>query len=161
MSLKSFTTSAENVPEEERATAGKPITVKIDNRKVTFLPWDTNQFVLITAIIESGMRDTQLVAQLINVFFGMIEDENDKRFLKSQLWDPKSGFTIATIAEILTYLLEEWSANPTGPSSGSSSSRASTGKTSKGRRSGRAHHHRGASPSPSGAASSSAGSPGA
>jgi hypothetical protein len=111
MSLKSFTTAARSA--EEHALEGLPIKVEIDGRKITFLPPSDGQFAI--ALAGSGdLVDTATMASTqINFFFSLIEDQKDSAYLRRRLFDRADDFGVEMIADIITYVMEEWSARPT------------------------------------------------
>lgn len=153
--IKSFVSSAttpQGGAENER-------TVEIDGVEVTFMLPDLNQVVLATSMIEGATSNVEAGAALINIFFGLIkpeelvrepdedDDEDDgeieyvdfgARELERKMMNPRDGFGIETIAEVMGWLLEEWSARPTTPSSRSAASPSPGGKASKARQRGAA-----------------------
>ena len=163
---KSFVSSA-IVGEVEES---QEITYPVDGRDVTFLMPDINQIVLSTALIESAQSDIHAGATLINIFFGLVKDDetyvdlqgdevdedsdlpehyrfNDytRRWLQSKMMNHRDPFGVEVIAEIMRSLIEEWSANPTQGSSSSSPSPRRPGTASKATPRGRAST-RGGSP---------------
>lgn len=139
------------------------ITYPVDGRDVTFLMPDLNQIVLSTALIESATSDIKAGATLINIFFGLVKDDeievdlngeeidddsdlpehyrfNDytRRWLQAKMMNHRDPFGVEVIAEIMRSLIEEWSANPTQGSSSSSPSRRRAGTASKATPRGRA-----------------------
>jgi hypothetical protein len=169
--MKTFTSSAiarttSDGPEE--------LTTEIDDIPVTFSMPDINQIVLMTALLESATSNIQAGAQLINIFFGLIkadeiavgldgeplddDDETDpeeriaftdytSRKLQAKMMKPEhiDPFGIEVIADVMRWLMEEWSARPTTPSSRSSVSPKRPGSTSRATQRGTAST-RGASP---------------
>lgn len=133
-------------------------TAEIDDIEVTFVLPDINQVILSTMMIEQATSNIEAGAALINVFFGLIKpeevarnldgeevDEDDDgpqftdftaRKLQAKMMDPHDKFGIETIAEVMMWLLEEWSSRPTTPSSPSAASPSKPGKTSKGKQRG-------------------------
>ena len=132
--VKAFVTSAVNPDATQRA--GEPITVSVDGREVTFNAPDSNQVVLLAAAIEGTAKDTALAATLINAFFAMIATNRDVAYFKGRLFDSDDSFALNNVSDILSYLLEEWSARPTESSPASSGLPSNGGKTSKGKRHG-------------------------
>lgn len=124
-------------------------TIEIDGVEVTMMMPDLNQVVIATAMIEGATSNVESGAALVNIFFGLIkkeeisdeDDEDGERYyvdygareLEQKMFDPHDGFGIETIAEVMGWLLEEWSARPTTPSSRSSASPSQAGKGSKAR----------------------------
>lgn len=141
----------------------REVTYPVDGRDVTFLMPDINQIVLSTALIESATSDINAGATLINIFFGLvkedetpigldgeeIDDDSDlpehyrfndytRRWLQAKMMNHRDPFGIEVVAEIMRALIEEWSANPTQGSSSSSRSQRRAGTASKGTPRGRA-----------------------
>lgn len=156
---KSFVSSA-IVGDVEEA---QEVTYPVDGRDVTFLKPDLNQVVLATALIETATSDVNAAATLVNIFFGLVKDDetyvgldgeeidedsdlpehyrfNDytRRWLQSKMMNHRDPFGVEVIAEIMRALIEEWSANPTQGSSSSSPSRKPAGTASKATPRGRA-----------------------
>ena len=153
--MREFVTSAQNA--DDAVLGGETIHLKIDGREISFNAPDANQLVLMTAAIESSANTGVLAAAMTNAFFGLIENPQDSAHLRARLFDARDPFGLDTMAEVLSSLMEEWSGKATQSSSDSSSPPQAHGSTSRARHSGAAFH-RGASPSHSGAPSSSAGS---
>ena len=132
MSLKSFTTAARSA--EENAFEAVPITVEIDEREITFLPPTDGQFAV--ALAGSGdLVDTATMASTqINFFFSLIEKKDDSNYLRRRLFDRSDDFGVEMIADIITYLMEEWSARPTKQPSDFLPSQSSAGTRSTAKR---------------------------
>jgi hypothetical protein len=128
MSHRSFTTSAKSV-EDNESPMGTPVTYEIDERDVTFLPPTTGQWAVTLAGLSDTASATEQMGAQINFFFSMLDDD-DMRYFKQRLMDREDPFDVADIAEIITALMEEWSARPTIPPSGSSRSPSTGGKRS-------------------------------
>jgi hypothetical protein len=111
MSLKSFTTAARS--SEERALDGLPVEVDIDGRNISFLPPSDGQFAIALAGTSDLNTTTEQAATQINFFFSLIEREEDGKHLRRRLFARDDDFGIEMIADIITYLMEEWSARPT------------------------------------------------
>lgn len=136
MTLKTFSTAAKSV-EDNDAPIGVPIEVtmeaeprvKLEEKTVTFIPPTTGQW----AVTLAGQGDTtegsEKIASQINFFFSML-DEKDEVYFKQRLFNREDPFDIDNVAEIIDYLMEEWSARPTKLSSVSSDSPPSAGKRS-------------------------------
>lgn len=155
--MREFTTSAQQAEEHERV--GEPITIKVDGREIVFNPPNTDHLVLMIAAIEASAQGVQLAASMMNSFFALIAEDRDRSHLKGRLFDPTDSFSMITVADILSGLIEEWSqSRPTQSSPGSSFSPPPGGSTSRGMHSGPARRHRGPSHSPGGSPSSTVGS---
>jgi hypothetical protein len=146
--IKTFVSSAIVTSQDEDAANER--TTVIDDISVTFTLPDINQVILANSMIEGAASNIEAGAALINIFFGLIkpdeiesdpddpEDDGEPVFvdftarkLQTKMMNPKDPFGIEVIADVMTWLLEEWSARPTTPSSPSSNSPRRRGSTSK------------------------------
>lgn len=151
--LKVFSVSASA---SESVPAGDDQTVMIEDRKITFLAPTTSHIVLMSSILEGAKDEARRASIIINWFFSMLDDPLDRGYFETRLFDHKDPFDLVNITEVIDYLMEQWSARPTQPSSTSSGSPKPGGKKSTGKRHGPGHH-RGRSTSGSGAPSSTGG----
>lgn len=111
MSLKSFTTAARAA--EENALDGLPVEVEIDGRNVVFLPPSDGQFAIALAGSSDLATTASQAATQINFFFSLLAKEEDSTYLRRRLFNRDDPFGIDMVADIITYLMEEWSARPT------------------------------------------------
>lgn len=124
--MREFTTAAAATKDGE--TFGTNIKVVIDGREVEFLPATESQIAL---MISSGMTaTTDQISATINFFFNIIADGRDADWLKGRLFRRDDPFGPENITDILQYLVEEWTGNPTQPLSGSTASPDSIGEPS-------------------------------
>lgn len=142
--MREFTTALTSGTSEEPAVA-KAVTVVIDGREVTFLGPNTEELTLLmTAVSDTGTLDSA-VSTSLNIIFDLIEKPEDARWFKGRLLDRRDPLNIATVTDIVVYLIEEWFARPTESQSDSSDSPPSTGQRSTGkRRHGASSHSRSA-----------------
>jgi hypothetical protein len=149
--IKTFVSSAQAVSDDSRV-----LKTIIDDIEVSFVTPDLDQMVLITTLIENATSTIHAGAALVNIFFGLIkpddtpigldgeevepDDVDDDsvvffdytaRRLQAKMMDRHDPFGLIVIADVMRWLLEEWSARPTTPSSRSSSTPARRGSTSK------------------------------
>lgn len=120
--MKSFDTSA------RQGAAGvvndQPIEFELDGEVLTAYPPTAGQLALfLTANTAGGVESIQAMFELL----AQVIDDDAVAVLKDRLGD---GMEITVVTDIISYLVEEWSAHPTQPSSGASASRKSTGKGS-------------------------------
>lgn len=137
--MKEFTTAVANRPSKDTGedAVTHPVTVKIDDREVTFRGATSSElFMLMAAISDTGTL-SESIATSINVLYQLME-EDDRRWLKRRLFDPTDPMGPDDIAEYIGYLIEEWSARPTESPGDSSSSPSRTGQNSTARRSSKA-----------------------
>jgi hypothetical protein len=152
--MKTFSSSALASASGVGEDQGVESKTMIDDIEVTFLQPGVDQIVLMTALLENSTSSIHAGANLINIFFSLIKDDEvavnisgeevddedydgpvytdyTSRRLQSKMMDRHDDFGIVVISDVMRWLLEEWSARPTTPSSPSSGSRAGRGSTSK------------------------------
>lgn len=125
MSLKSFTTSATKKEDGE----GWPF--EVDGRQMVAYKPDEGQFAMLMANVGRGSSDSDRVAGLINFVINIIDDKGAD-YLVGRLYNRKDVFGIEQIEEIMEWLVEEWTGNPTQGQSASTPSPSSTGRSSTG-----------------------------
>lgn len=128
--MKQFTTAVVDKAERpaSKSAFGRTIEVEIDERTVKFGNVTSSQMLAMIAMEGQGERSR--LATVINFFFSVIIDENDKAWVRSRLFDPDDDFGEEMISDITIYLLEEWGQRPTKPSSDSSTTPERTGQSS-------------------------------
>lgn len=126
--MREFTTSVKNANDEESLIGG-PVTFKIDDREVVFLPATSAQMAMLIMNFELG-TGSSMTAASINCFFDWMESDDDRRHFSRRLFSRKDEFDEEKVYEILFALVEEWSGNPTEPSPTSSSSPPTGGEPS-------------------------------
>jgi len=112
MAIKEFTTSAVASVDEDEGAVGSEVTVKVDGREVTFYPPTSGQLAVTLAGSGDMATEMEQAAATINFFFSLLE-HRDATFFRKRLFDRDDGFDMDTIADLVSYLLEEWSARPT------------------------------------------------
>lgn len=90
---------------------------------------DEAQFAVLMATTGRGASDSDRVAGFVN-FFVNILDTDGADYLTGRLLDRNDPFGIANVEEIMDFLTEEWTGNPTQGSSGSTPSPQSDGQNS-------------------------------
>lgn len=126
MATKNFDTAA------RRGDTGvnNPVDIEfsIDGTDVVAHPPTTGQLALFIASTGGGGMTS---VQAMFDFLGAILDDEGFDLIEEKLND---GVELALITDVITYLIEEWSARPTQQSSESTASRRSTGKRSTAKR---------------------------
>lgn len=74
--------------------------------------------------------EQEYIAATVNFFFGLLH-EDSAAFLHEKLMDRKHPFGPEAMLEQIQWMTEEWSARPTGSSSGSTQSPPTTGSGSQ------------------------------
>lgn len=143
--MREFVTAAAaaaQTPEDD--TYGFETTLRIDGREVVFKPLTSSQISLVIAAMQGDLF--RKVSTVINFFFSMVKESEDKAWFEQRLWDTEDAFGAPMMEEIMKGLIEEWGARPTQSASPSSGSPQETGRTSTAKRHSKAST-RSASPS--------------
>lgn len=130
MALKEFVTAAQSTDGNE--VLGTPLRIKVDGRKVGFLPATQGQIAILLAGTSDSADTGDMVASSINFFFALLENRSDVSYFKKRLLDRADPFEADQISEIVAYLVEEWSARPTKAPSDYMQSQSSGGQRSTG-----------------------------
>ena len=128
--MKNFETAARRgVP-----AVSNPVDIpfQIDGTDFTAHPPTSGQLALF--ILAQGQGGYSVIGAMFT-FLESILDEDGVVAIREKLTD---GVELSLITDIISYLIEEWSARPTKPSSASSGSRKVTGNTSTAKRVSRA-----------------------
>lgn len=123
MTIKQFNVSTKTV--EERAK----VEFKVDKFPVTAKEPAPGQLAYLMASTGRGASGSDAVAGVINFMISVVDKEAASH-LQSRLLDPDDNFEVEDIENILEWLVEEWTGNPTGEPSGSTSSPSTTGRSS-------------------------------
>lgn len=130
MTIKAFNTAVQDRPELNGV--GTPF--EVDGFKMTAYKPDEGQFAMLMASVGRGSTDGDRIAGLINFLVNIIDtrgaDHLQKRLL-TPVW--KDPFGIEEVEQIMEWLAEEWTGNPTQEPSGSTASPSTTGSPSTGR----------------------------
>ena len=116
---------------KDRGVDDDTLTVMILEREVTLHSPGSGSLAYLAMSIAGAGNDLMQLGQVIN-FIMSIFDDDDARYVRGLLLDRESGFDAEDIMELATWIVEEWSARPTKPSTGSSASRQSTGARTTG-----------------------------
>jgi hypothetical protein len=133
--MREFSTAAwaaARTKDETEEAFGWPITVPIDGREVEFGAASVGQITMVIAAMEGDVF--RKIATIINFFFSLVKDEDDRGWFKQRLYDSQDDFGPGMMEEITKAIIEEWGARPTQPASGSSDSPQATGPRSTARR---------------------------
>src|SRR3954467_895480 len=127
--MKEFITEVVETVIDGETTEERTYPFKIDGRECAAYKPKDGQFALLVAMIgdNSGWR-TQ--AEGIINFFLNIVTPLDRVYFANRLLDRKDTFDVENVADILMYLIEEWSGNPTQESSDSTPSQPDGGLNS-------------------------------
>lgn len=127
--MKSFSTAAKAAAHQTDEPIGEPIKFEFDERVVTVLPPTGPQLALFLAaygdMTEMGTR----VVDTLN-FFSARFGREDAGYFRRRLNDPDDPFEFEDLADILAWLVEEWSGRPTISPSASVLSPTATGNDS-------------------------------
>lgn len=90
---------------------------------------DGAQFAVLMAMMGAGRKPQDRISAVINFVIAVLEPD-DADYIQSRLLDPFDGFGLEEINDIITWMTEEWSGNPTEGQSDSVSSQPRTGPNS-------------------------------
>lgn len=133
--MKDFVTAAKDHASEE---FGFDVPFRVDKggpkerEMVAHKPSDGQITVFIAMAGDDLAANSEVVAQSINFLYSLLEQE-DRRYLRKRLLDMEDEFGAEEIANILSYILEEWSGKASGSRTDSPRSRPSTGPRSTAR----------------------------
>jgi hypothetical protein len=131
--MKRFGNAAKAAAKRQRG-AGEmaPIKAGILDRDIEFQFPGSGAVAYLSMIAASADTDLEAGAGLLNFLISMV-DEDDQRYIQRVILNPRSGFDLDDVPEVIEYLIEQWGAErPTTPASDSSASQASTGTRSTG-----------------------------
>jgi len=126
--MRQFSTAGKQTSEETFEGA-EPLTFVLDDFEYTALPPTPAQFAVFMSTQAESRDVSDRVAGVIDFFDGLLTEEARRTFRK-RLLDRDDPFDFDMVQEIMEWLVEEWSARPTQPSSGSVASRTNTGRRS-------------------------------
>lgn len=130
--MKSFSTAGKHTSDDGFEGA-EPIQFELDGVTYTAYPPTGAQFALFMASQASHASQADGIAAIIDFFDGMLEPET-QRIYRERLVDRDDPFDFDTVQEILEFLIEEWSANPTKSPQDSPQSPPKTGPRSTAKR---------------------------
>lgn len=106
----------------------QPVDVLMLDRKVTVHSPGAGQLAYLGTLLLGDELET--AGGLINFFAELLDQPEDRYYLKRILLDHDSGFDVYDLEDMAAHLIEEWGGNPTNAASASSRSQRSTGKPS-------------------------------
>lgn len=96
------------------------VSFRLNGREIkTYVPNTGDFAVVMSQLTGHGVSELEQVGATVDFFFELLVEEKDRRYLWKRLKDRKDKFGMEQIEKIFEDLMEEWSARPTGPSSGS------------------------------------------
>lgn len=114
---------------EERDEEQPDLEFEIDGTLIkAFKPGD-GQFGMFMLMTSKRATTEESVAGVIDFFLSMLDDES-QNYVYRRLMDRRDSFGIEKVRDIMMWMVEEWSGNPTHGPSGSTSSQPSTGPSS-------------------------------
>jgi hypothetical protein len=134
--MKTFSTA---VKRHQDADDPKPIEFRLDKRDdegniiehhdvKAYLP-DDSQFAYLLANVGRGSSSTDRIAGFVN-FFVNILDRPSANYIEARLLDRDDPFGIDEVEDIVEWLTEQWTGNPTQEPSGSAPSPQNDGPKS-------------------------------
>lgn len=125
--MHEFVTAARAV---ESGDEHPDITFKVDDQEVTAKFPSPGQYALLMAAMAGDFKtDAERAATIINFFMAVLDDDS-RGYFTQRLMSRTDDFEIDNVIEILEWLTEEWSGNPTKSPSGSTPSSATAGEPS-------------------------------
>jgi hypothetical protein len=128
MTIKSFTTAVDSVPESAFEDA-EPLEFDLDGETFTAYPPTGGQLALVMASVGKHSQAVERVVAIIDFFDSLLDDEGQAR-IRERLMDRDDSFDLENVEAILDYLVKEWSARPTKRPSDYQQSRSRTTKSS-------------------------------
>lgn len=125
--MKEFQTAVNDAYQDPDSPGGWEL--KVDDREMRFYKPTDAQFAMYMAATGKFASDSQRMAAMIDLFVNVFEEE-DRAYIIDRMMDRSAPMPLATVTEMLEYMIEEWTGRPTRPSSASTRSRASGGRKS-------------------------------
>lgn len=128
--IKEFVSAVEDAVQDADGFAGEKFTeFSVDGRTLRAYQPTEGQLTFMLAAMGRGQTTDQRFGAIINIMMEALRND-DKDYLESRLLarDPKQRLAVKTIENIFEYLMEEWFARPTQPSSDSAPSPQSDGQ---------------------------------
>lgn len=128
--MKEFISAVKDVltEDEGQKVEDQYIEFKLDDRVLRAYTPTEGQLTFMLAAMGRGQSADSRFASIINIMMETLRDE-DKDWFEGRLLtrNPKERLSISTVESIFEYLVEEWFARPTQPSSDSAESSQSDG----------------------------------
>lgn len=124
--MKEFVTA---VQAEDDADIFPDVEFKVDGEALTAYGPTSGQYALMIAAMGDMVSTPQYIATSINFLFSLLDTE-DRQYIQQKLFDREDPFGAREIADILVFLVEEWSGRPTKSPSDSATSRSNGGRKS-------------------------------
>lgn len=110
----------------------KPIEFELDGVPLVAYPPTPEAFLLYLNAMAENRDMTESAAGLIDFVHGLLDDDG-MAHIEARLMDRKDPFGLEDLNKMLASFMEEWTARPTTPPSGSGSSRSTAGRSSTAR----------------------------
>jgi hypothetical protein len=132
--MREFVTAVQTM-ENDQGTEEEPNEFSLDGVLCQFYQPQDGQVAVLMASTGKHSSEQEQVAAFINFFVGVLDDDTHT-YIVSKLLNRKDPFGLAEVQEILEYMMEVWSGNPTQSFSASTPSpkpvgRRSTPRTTK------------------------------
>lgn len=124
--MKEFTTAAEQSDQD----AEQPLEFAIDGQVLRAYKPTEGQLAITMSALGRHTDEMTKTAGVID-FFVQILDEESYNYVVNRLLSREDPLGLQEIEDVLEWLVEEWTARPTQPPSGSTRSRSSGGPKSK------------------------------
>ena len=127
MAIKEFEFGARESESEDEIEA--PITFKVDGEEWKAYQPTSGQVAIWFSVSTDRASSQERIAGIIDFFLGVLDDVG-RHSASRKLMDREDDFEIEQLMEIMSWLMEQWSARPTESSSASTPSRRTGGRKS-------------------------------
>lgn len=125
---KDFALAAQSAADIKRSEEVVEFTLGGEGPYYSHIP-DETQLAIYMAAFTDGNADIDIMAETMSFLKEVFEEDTFKE-LKARLMDRRDPVKLETLLEILEWIIEEYTARPTKPSSDSTPSQRSTGARS-------------------------------
>jgi hypothetical protein len=125
--MREFVTAVKELEKGEEPDKG--YSFKVDGKELKFFKPTESQFAIYVAQTGRHSSIPDKIAGVIDFFINVM-DRPSHEHLVARLMDREDPFGLDQVEEIIQWMIEEWSGNPTEQSSDSTPSRQSTGDSS-------------------------------
>jgi hypothetical protein len=127
--MKQFTTAAKEAERAKDADAGDLYPFELDGRTIVAYKPTEEQIALLMSDVGRFSSNSSKVGGSIDFFHSIFADA-DAAYIRQRLLNKDDAFGLPEVQDILEWLIEEWTGNPTQSQSASTPSRPSGGRKS-------------------------------
>lgn len=126
--MKEFITAAADT-EAEQTGVERVYEFEVDKHKCVAYRPQSGQLALLMAMIGSTNGWQTQTAGIINFFLGILDNQS-RVYIANRLLSREDKFDLPQVQNIIMWLIEEWTGNPTDEPSGSTQSQSPDGQKS-------------------------------